>query len=741
MPAEVKQFAAMLPYALAYARRGWPVFPLHTPIEGGGCSCGKLCGTPGKHPRTRRGFKEATTDEETIRNWWRQWPQANIGIATGETSGILAVDIDPKNGGAGTWSRIQIDNDMGPLTISVNTGSGGWHHYYQRPTDRGVVKSKANAIKPGIDTRCDGGYVVAPPSLHVSGARYSFREGADPADAELQPCPPWLLALLYPQPGPTPPPKPLPGTTTPTDGWLLTAFRAANWIRRDLGPDRVAVRCPWEETHSHPAGDSDSSTVVFRPTAGRSMGHFHCSHAHCSDRTLDEVRAALPPEAVAAANTAYPPRAEEPVSDPELESGRDPNWQANLSRKPNGDLHPIVSNAIAILTNDEQWRGVLAHDAFASRSIFRAPPPWYADDAPALPHTDLEDDDDVRLVSWMERRYSLRISKETAHAALELVCQRHAFHPVRDYLRTCRDLWDGKMRLPTFSRDYLGATDSDAHSAVAPLRWFICAVRRIHEPGCQADSILVFEGDQGLGKSKGLRALFSDPWFADDLGDPANKDSADALRGKWCVEIGELRWRKSDEETRKAFISRRVDHYRPAYARRTIDVPRQCVLAASTNEHDWQTDPTGARRYWAVPCGRIDDAAIARDRNQLWAEAMVRYEAGEPSWLQDDEVPAQVAALNQRREVDPWEPKIMDWMVLRVEVTIEELLTQCLGFPIEKQSNNEARRAGRVLRANGWRPMRHLGPRGARVKVWGRAPEPSGAQKCTQGAQESEQTL
>lgn len=719
MPAPILQHPAMLPYAIAYARRGWPVFPLHTPTPSGGCSCGKPCGNPGKHPRTKRGFKDATTDEEVIRAWWKQWPNANVGVVTGETSKLLAIDVDPKNGGAGTWQRVVMDHDLPPITVTVDTGSGGLHYYYTRPTDRGVCRSRANAIKPGIDTRCDGGYVVAPPSLHVSGRRYAFRPECDPKETDVQACPEWLLDLLYPQPAAVTPKAPS-KLTSGCDGWLLTAFKSAGWARRELGPDRWAVVCPWESTHSHAAGGQDSSTVVFRPTAGNTLGWFHCSHAHCSSRTLVDVRSVLPPAAIASADGVYPRHdADGVVAD---DPAPDVDWQAELQRKPSGELLPLISNAVSILTHDDQWRGVLAHDAFASRSVFLKPPPWYADDAPAadMVHTIIDDDDDARLVAWLERRYSLRISRETAHTSTELVCQRNAYHPVRAYLARVRDKWDGRPRLATFAQAYLGAP-TEAHYLTAPLRWFVCAVRRIHEPGCQADSILVLEGQQGVGKSKALRIIFSDVWFADDIGDPANpKESAEGLRGKWCIEIGELRWRKADEDTRKAFISRRCDHYRPSYGRRAVDIPRQNVLAATTNEHDWQTDVTGARRYWVVRCSTIDHARLEHDRDQLWAEATVLFEAGEQSWLRDEEVPAQVEAMDSRRELDPWEDRVEAWIESKEKVSISMLLSSCLEIEPGRQSQADARRLGRVLRALGWEQRGMEGSRGQRIKIWKR---------------------
>jgi putative DNA primase/helicase len=230
--------------------------------------------------------------------------------------------------------------------------------------------------------------------------------------------------------------------------------------------------------------------------------------------------------------------------------------------------------------------------------------------------------------------------------------------------------------------------------------------------------MLVLEGDQGIRKSSGLRELASSPWFADEIGDPGSKDAADALRGKWIVEIGELRWSKSDEETRKAFISRRVDHYRPAYGRRTIDAARQCVFSATTNSREWQTDPTGARRYWAVAClqgVRID--AIARDRDLLWGEAMHRYREHEQSWLTDAEAEAHRLALHERREVDPWEAEILVWAEDRPPFPTEEVLEH-LRIDQGHRSAREARRVSAILRRAGYEQSRPRSGSTSRARVW-----------------------
>ncbi len=185
--------------ALGYAARGWLVIPLHSPAAHG-CSCGRAdCESPGKHPRTAHGLKDASRDPATIREWWTRWPDANIGIVTGAESGILVLDVDGKQG---EQSLIELERRYGPLpdSYTVRTGGGGQHLYFLWPKGADVRNSQSR-IAPGLDIRGNGGYVVAPPSVHASGARYEINESAIPPVL----CPGWLLSLIQePQGAQTP---------------------------------------------------------------------------------------------------------------------------------------------------------------------------------------------------------------------------------------------------------------------------------------------------------------------------------------------------------------------------------------------------------------------------------------------------------------------------------------------------------------------------------------------------------
>lgn len=179
----------LLEYAIAYAERGWPVFPIHTPTESG-CSCRNAqCARVGKHPRISQGRNGATINPDTIRNWWAVWPEANIGIATGQESGLIVLDVD--DGGEATLTGLAL-----PDTVEQITGSGGRHLIYLRPDDDARYKTRVRFM-PGLDSRADGGYIVAPPSMHVSGYRYAWEISSDPMDGmAAMPAPEWLLDAI-----------------------------------------------------------------------------------------------------------------------------------------------------------------------------------------------------------------------------------------------------------------------------------------------------------------------------------------------------------------------------------------------------------------------------------------------------------------------------------------------------------------------------------------------------------------
>ncbi len=183
----------MIQHALKYASElAWAVVPLHS-IVNGICSCKESCKSPGKHPRTMQGVKDATTDVDKIKHWWGMWPDANIGVATGKISSIFVVDVDPRNGGNETLEAIEQANKKLPDDIYAITGGSGKHLVYQYP-EQGIRSRK---LPGGIDIKSDGGYIVVAPSNHISGKDYEWEASSDPFDGiVIPPAPDWWLSHL-----------------------------------------------------------------------------------------------------------------------------------------------------------------------------------------------------------------------------------------------------------------------------------------------------------------------------------------------------------------------------------------------------------------------------------------------------------------------------------------------------------------------------------------------------------------
>lgn len=184
--------ALQLDAALEYAARGWYIVPIHTPTSGS-CSCNRQCGTnAGKHPRTMNGLKDATIEPQQILKWWSMWPDANVGIVTGAISDLVVLDID--NDGDQALDDLVDKNGALPATIESLTGGGGRHLLFAHPGGR--VPCSSGKIGRGLDIRADGGYIVAPPSHHVSAADYRWELSSDPRSTELAVMPDWLAALI-----------------------------------------------------------------------------------------------------------------------------------------------------------------------------------------------------------------------------------------------------------------------------------------------------------------------------------------------------------------------------------------------------------------------------------------------------------------------------------------------------------------------------------------------------------------
>lgn len=226
------QSSNLLESALQYAKRGYHVFPCHNIKENGQCSCEKGdCKSPGKHPATKNGYHDATTNEATIRAWWGNTPDRNIGISTGKISGIFVVDVDTnvKKGKQGAQSLRALTDAHGDAwldTLQAQSGSGGTHYLFKYPESVERVPSRNDAFGLHVDCKADGGYIVAAPSNHLEGT-YTWLNDREPAEA-----PGWLLARVEEQKSPTPR---VPRAAEGANPYTIKRLEAAlGWVKADV---------------------------------------------------------------------------------------------------------------------------------------------------------------------------------------------------------------------------------------------------------------------------------------------------------------------------------------------------------------------------------------------------------------------------------------------------------------------------------------------------------------------------
>lgn len=282
-----------------------------------------------------------------------------------------------------------------------------------------------------------------------------------------------------------------------------------------------------------------------------------------------------------------------------------------------------------------------------------------------------EDEDKVKMHT---ARNGAILYADLVHACITTAAHENNFHPVREYLETL-PAWDGEPRLDSWLIDMAGAQDTPFNRKVGAAT-LIAAVRRILHPGSKFDEALVLISAEGSGKSSLVQKLSPNPaWVSDSLPISASpKQVIEGTRGVWIVESAELVGAKNVEHV-KAFLSRQTDGpVRLAYARNPTSVPRQFIVIGTTNEDRPLRSQTGARRFWPVRVGMSRLPRLEKNRDQLWAEAYVRSEAGEPTFIDSKLYPFAVEAQKNHVEDSPWRMKIEQELITRQFPTLVPIL-------------------------------------------------------------------
>jgi predicted P-loop ATPase len=320
----------------------------------------------------------------------------------------------------------------------------------------------------------------------------------------------------------------------------------------------------------------------------------------------------------------------------------DDNWLELLAADRKGRYLETIDNILLILKHDPRLKGKIIFDVFAREIKILRRVPWRSVGKGEEWYTDR---DDAGMRHYLEKVYEIT-AVQKIRDALDMLLIEYRCHPVREYLGGLQ--WDGQARVEELLIDYMGAEDTPYVRAVTR-KTLVGAVARIYDPGCKFDYVLTLVGGQGQGKSTLFNKL-AGKWFSDSFTgvNADNNKSFEQLQGVWIMEMAELAGvRKAEVEAIKHFITKQVDSYRPAYGHRLEHYPRQCILVASTNETmGFLRDDTGDRRFWPVttrkqqPLYDIFTELTPDERDQIWAEAVTFYAAGEVLHLGELEIEA-----------------------------------------------------------------------------------------------------
>lgn len=401
-----------------------------------------------------------------------------------------------------------------------------------------------------------------------------------------------------------------------------------------------------------------------------------------------------------------------------------PAWEGRPSRS--GGTAATIADVSTALHALQETVGTIYLETFSGRLLVEPGPLLQGGETRGF--TDL---DALQITRYLQGVHDMRrASKDKVLDAAQLVGYDNRRNALSDWLDSLE--WDGVERLGAWLVSAYGVDDTEYTRCVG-WNWLVSMVARAYRPGCKVDTMPVLEGEQGLGKSDSLRALVGalgaqsgtprEHRFVDTRFEPDNKDFLLTVRGRWLVEIAELHGlQKSDREAIKQFLSRQVDAVRVPYDRVVLDTPRTCVMVGTTNETEYLSDPTGARRFWPLSCKHVDLAWIEANRDQLWAEAVVRYKAGETWWYMPDDAQAEQEA---RSTTHPWAGPILRWLNEpdqkgRAKFEAHAILEGALNLTKDRQTPVTSKALSDVLRRHGWEHRRDRPGAVPRLHWWHR---------------------
>lgn len=670
-----------------YKDGGWELIPLHEwDYKRGDKQLGKA-------PRDA-GWIVAKYTSDQLRDHIRKG--GNIGVRMRDTD--LVVDYDPRAEPAGRDVRLELELEYG-FNLSdfphVETGSGGAHYYMRLPEPARVLNGLQSF--PGLEFKGLNRQVVAAGSIHPNGKMYRWASGV---------------------------PIAAPGTVPEA---LLAAIRK---------PVRTEV--------AHEAGEITSAQLTF------CLGQLDPKEFRSHDVWLELLMASH--SATGGGSAGCEAFVAWSTSDPQFANAAEiirERWVSFDSNAPGGitlgtlymhvldaggrlprpspqeEFEPVVTDEgvlkipplertdsgkpKATLGNCAAALGALGfafrYDMIRDRIDVGGKLKWLQASYPSA--TAVFSDITIAMIQGLcMQHFGLELPPDKIHQTVTSLAHREAFNPIEDYLRALT--WDGVARLDSWLVQYAGAADNAYSRAVGRIT-LLAGVARALVPGIKFDTMPVLEGPQGGFKSTLVRILggeFAQAGLPNK--DPNDKDVIAALRGKWIVEVEELSaMKRADVEAFKAFLSRQCDRARLAYERTTRDYPRQCVFIGTTNSSDYLRDSTGNRRFLPVSTPKILPNALAEVRDQLWAEALVAWDArpvAEALELPKDLWSFAGSEQEQRRAADPLEETVAAYLDKSGEdfLPTRTLLWECMRLASHEANSEHSRRISAIMHRLGW---------------------------------------
>lgn len=636
-----------------------------------------------KKPLTPHGCKDAKKDPGAIRAWWKKYPTASIGIATGSASGLVVIDedTDEDKGLDGYHEVAQWERDNGalPETLRAITGRGGNHLYFHYT---GTDIGNRAGILEGVDVRGEGGYVIAPPSMHPNGTEYHWEIA--PEDMELAEVDETVLRFL--QIGKE-------GSQNAQD------FEVPDVIEDGERNDRLfRIACSMQAQGYH--DDAIRATIEI-------TNRTSCPHPLDDDEVALILSSALKYHKGELRALGW------------MDGWREPQIAKRIDKDGNETDSPAqtVDNAHEAIAYDRELYRRIQFNEIAYAPFVWGNLPWQTSKG----WREWTNADDAELIRYIEKKYGIRNHEKIA-LGFETVVHEHRFNPVRELLEKAHDIWDGGKHVENLLPSMLGAEKNEYTTAVMRI-FMLGAVHRAFCPGCKFDHMLVLVGEQGKGKSTFLRCLaVDDSLFSDNFNSLEGDKAFEKLRGMWIVEMAELQATKraKDVESIKSFITSRVDTYRAPYNRRTEQRPRMCVLAGTSNPVDFLTDKTGNRRFLPITCNvhpatfdlLEDEAQTRMEMMQAWGEIMDEYKrtGGKPRLVLPTHLQAEaIRAQEAYTEEDPYTGIIQEWLDTsgKDRVCVAMIWKEALGHLYDDPKRQDINRLHEIMKNNisGWKAV------------------------------------